>query len=385
MSTTSLVVLQALVIHLITIRDVMDSRSVWSLTGVAVRVAQAMGLDRDGTVLGLDPFETELRRRIWWLLRTHDFRTAELCGLPKYGELRLDIDTTHGPTNIDDDQLQPGMRTLVGVTDAITRASFVVFRHELLAFAAGQIAKLRDRGKGPSQWELHATGVLMSDMDKAVDDLQKILETRYIRYCDPCQPLHLLLMLVARFAVNGARFLTHHPRRWKSGVSVAEQQFVWDLTIKLLEQHDMLQTNPLLKQFAWHAPYFQHWHALIHALDILKGSSDAIHADKVWQLIASLYKNNPDMTDDMRKPIHVAVGRLTIKAWDVKRAHSEPEFITQLRGQLNLKRLGQSTADSRPFDDSSLELGALQGFDLALDWQQWDDWLVESNLLLSMQ
>lgn len=390
MSTNSLVVLQALVIHLITIRDVMDSRSVWSLTGVAVRVAQAMGLDRDGTLLSLSPFETELRRRIWWLLRTHDFRTAELCGLPKYRELRLDPDSTYGPTNIDDDQLQPDMEELVGTTDKITQASFVVFRHELLKFAADQIVRLRDQGKTLSQWELHATNAFMDDIDKAIDDLEQLLETRYIRYCDPCQPLHLLVMLTARFAVNSARFLTHHPRRWKSGVSAAEQQFVWDLTIQLLEQYHMVQTNPSLQRFAWHAAYFQQWHALIHALDTLKGSPDVMHADKVWQLIASVYTNNPDMINDMRKPIYVAVGRLAVKAWDVKGADSELEFLTRLRWRLDNTqprhtRRGEQTVESRYFNDNSLEIDMPLDVDLALDWQQWDDWLVESSLLQPLQ
>jgi hypothetical protein len=39
MSTNSLVVLQALVLHLITIRDRREPRVVWTLTGVAVRLA----------------------------------------------------------------------------------------------------------------------------------------------------------------------------------------------------------------------------------------------------------------------------------------------------------------------------------------------------------
>ena len=61
MGTTSLVVLQALVLHLLSVRDIYEPRAVWSLTGVAVRIAQGMGLERDGVFLGLPPFETEMR------------------------------------------------------------------------------------------------------------------------------------------------------------------------------------------------------------------------------------------------------------------------------------------------------------------------------------
>jgi hypothetical protein len=61
-------------------RYVHEPRTVWSLTGVAVRI----GLERDGASLGLPPFAAEMRRCIWRLLKTHDFQAAELCGLTKF-------------------------------------------------------------------------------------------------------------------------------------------------------------------------------------------------------------------------------------------------------------------------------------------------------------
>lgn len=53
MGTTDLAVLQALILHLLSVRDLYEPRIVWSLMGVASRVAQRMGLDQDGTCLGL--------------------------------------------------------------------------------------------------------------------------------------------------------------------------------------------------------------------------------------------------------------------------------------------------------------------------------------------
>jgi hypothetical protein len=48
------------------------------MTGVAVRLGQTMGLHRDGITLGLSPFETEMRRRLWWHLVHLDFRAADM-------------------------------------------------------------------------------------------------------------------------------------------------------------------------------------------------------------------------------------------------------------------------------------------------------------------
>lgn len=94
MGIISLVVPQASVLHLLSVRDIYKPRTLWSLTSVAVRIAQGMDLERDGVSLGLPPFETEMRRRIWWLLKTHDFRTAELCGLAKFRDLDTGAEST---------------------------------------------------------------------------------------------------------------------------------------------------------------------------------------------------------------------------------------------------------------------------------------------------
>lgn len=110
MSSTSIVVLQALVLHIISIRDSAEPRAVWNLTGLAIRVADSIGLGIDGTLLGLSPFENEIRRRIWWQLRLHDFRAAELCGQAKFRDFKLDETTPKKPANVNDSGLHPAMQ-----------------------------------------------------------------------------------------------------------------------------------------------------------------------------------------------------------------------------------------------------------------------------------
>ena len=364
MGTISLVVLQALVLHLLSVRDIYEPRAVWSLTGVAVRIAQGMGLERDGVSLGLPPFETEMRRRIWWLLKTHDFRTAELCGLAKFRDLDTGADSTKWPTNVNDDQLYPGMSSLVAESNTLTDTAFVALRYELANFAAGRIARFRRQGKDSSQWGLHASGSDKLEIDEAFREVEEILETKYIRYCDPSQPLHLMTMLMARFSMNIVRFLKHHPRRWASieQTPLSERQWVWEISVKLLEQHNMVLSNPQLKQFAWHAAYFQQWHAFIHVLDTLRANPLIADAEKAWQLIGNIYENTPDMVFDTKKPIHVAVGNLCLKAYSDREAALQdgkicppptPEFILQLRQQreaAKAKRQARDAKSSRPED-----------------------------------
>lgn len=344
MATINLVVLQALVLHLFSVRDGCDPRTVHSLTGVAVRIAQCMGLDRDGSTLGLPPFETEIRRRVWWSLKSHDFRTAELCGLAKFRDLDTGPEATKWPTNVNDNELYPGMTAPPVESGSMTDFLFSAVRYELTRLAAGRIARFRAQGKSHSQWDLRASGPDKEDIESACKELEDRLETRYLRYCDPSQPLHLLIMIIARSAMNNILFLTHHPRKWASiqETPPEELQLVWSVSMKHLEQHDMIQTNPQLARYAWHSQYFLQWHSLIHVLDTLRADPLNRDAENAWRLVDKTYANNPELVTDTRRPIHVAVGNLCVKAYNARekalRSTGDaslvtPEYIRQLRQQ----------------------------------------------------
>lgn len=46
--------------------------------GVVIRNAERGGLHRDGSILGLSPYETERRRRVWWQLQHLDIALCEI-------------------------------------------------------------------------------------------------------------------------------------------------------------------------------------------------------------------------------------------------------------------------------------------------------------------
>lgn len=57
-----------------------DAHVTCVLSGVCIRIAQKMGLHRDGQLLGLPPFDTEMRSRVWWNIVLLDFRSAISSG-----------------------------------------------------------------------------------------------------------------------------------------------------------------------------------------------------------------------------------------------------------------------------------------------------------------
>lgn len=341
MSSSSIVTLQALMLHILSIRDVFEPRAVWTLTGLAIRIAENMGMRIDGTILGLPLFETEIRRRIWWQLQMHDFRASELSGQAKFRNFKLDETTPRKPANVNDSDLYPGMQKAAVDSVRPTEMIYCMLRSDLASFAAAQKAKMNKMAKTMVTSEDFSAMDDLKMKDVFIKELEDLIETKYLRFCDPSQPLQFLTLLGARLSTNLIRFVAHHPRRWAKldHVPPSEQQLIWGIAIGLLEQYDMMQSSPQLRRFAWCVPYFIQWHAVIHVLDTLRASPFHHDAANAWRLIDALYQNNPQMFMSIKKPIFVAVGNLCLKAFDARSAALEtqgrnilkqPEYISKL-------------------------------------------------------
>ncbi|KAH8434413.1 fungal specific transcription factor domain-containing protein [Aspergillus melleus] len=74
--SNNIMVLQAFVLYLLSEGREVDTRTLSCWIGIAVRMAIHLRLHRDGYRLGLSPFETEQRRRLWWQLVALDKRIA---------------------------------------------------------------------------------------------------------------------------------------------------------------------------------------------------------------------------------------------------------------------------------------------------------------------
>lgn len=254
MGTTNIVVLQALVLHTISLRDTVDPRTLWTMSGVAMRIAEAMGLHRDGTVLGLPPFESEIRRRIWWQLKMNDARTAELSGLPKFRGFSADEQSPNAPANVNDNEIYPGMSSPAIESTKVTDMIFCVLRSKFASFLTRNVVRNPRQGKDDHLWDNYGSKDDLRRKDEMLNQLEETLETKYVRYCDPSQPLQLMSMLLVRSAMNAGRFIAHHPRRWASQEQTpeSERQYVWTVSVKLLEHYNMMQS---VQRFSWHAAY----------------------------------------------------------------------------------------------------------------------------------
>ncbi|KID83504.1 fungal specific transcription factor domain-containing protein [Metarhizium guizhouense ARSEF 977] len=110
LETDEVVVLQAFAVFLGSLRSYCNLRLMWSLTSIAARLAQNMGLHRDGTHFRLPAFVVEARRRLWWTICALDARAAEDSGYRT--SMHASGWDTQMPRNLDDADLAPGLAQL---------------------------------------------------------------------------------------------------------------------------------------------------------------------------------------------------------------------------------------------------------------------------------
>ena len=144
-----------------------------SFIGLGLRVAQIMGLHRDGAQFGLDPAEAEIRRRIWWHIVHMDSVMSISSGLPPlvndegYWDVRQVsevkdrlLDTVEGSQyqqaivagkrapDIPDDPLKGGGNSYVSVVHVMAQGKYFMARKSfatLIANPAHTYQKRQDR------------------------------------------------------------------------------------------------------------------------------------------------------------------------------------------------------------------------------------------------
>lgn len=112
-----------------------DPRTHYVMIGIAVRIAIRLGLHKDGAQLGVCPFETEERRRLWWNLVALDKRVAETTGAAVTAMSTPRADCKR-PLNLNDSDLYVDAKQAPVVSDSSTEMVFCLARYELAATAA---------------------------------------------------------------------------------------------------------------------------------------------------------------------------------------------------------------------------------------------------------
>lgn len=292
-----------------------DPQTIWSLSGVALRIAQRIGIHRDGSEYGLSPFDVEMRRRIWFQLIIIDSTSAQFAGVAS--SPMLTTANTKPPINVNDSDLDPRMTEPACDKQGPTEMMFCLARSE---FGKWLRRWGKDAGTSNSPWAfLSSPSMSLKEKDGSIDELEKAMELKFLRFCDLSIPLHLATTMMARSAINYTRLMAHHPRQYrelKVRIPQAEKDVIFDNCLKMAEYADYTQNNRSVHKFSWHTVNHMPWDAMIFMLSEMQHRTDPEEKSKVWQVIGSIYSRHlGQMRKKAKKPLHGAIQNLILKAW----------------------------------------------------------------------
>lgn len=377
LKTTELVVLQAYVLFLLAVRQKYDPHTFWILTGIAVRLGQRMGLHRDGETLGLKPFDVEMRRRLFWQLLPLDGMAGQLSGTGI--AIKPDDWDTKQPMNIEDEDIWPGMETQPVERKGATAMIFCLARTEIGKFHQ----KIRPTlGNWAQLWEAAETpGVL-----GALEELETIMEERYIRYCDISIPSHCLTLTMARGVLHAARLRIALPQAKLPGTTPKARNELCQKAMKALNADAAVATNPNLNRFRWHFKSFFMWDPLIWLLNEVQREDTIVDVEEVWEKTEQCYATHPELIE-WKRPFDVALARIILRSWDATHSQGEVDIplIASLRAAFSRREAARQPAvsvvepqsnpafpnnnpDYLPMEHAYANYGMMD--DINIDWDQ---------------
>ncbi|KAK2033645.1 fungal-specific transcription factor domain-containing protein [Colletotrichum zoysiae] len=389
MRTSDTMVLQAYMLYLIGVRMFVDPRQIFCLVGIAVRIAQRMGLHRDAAAFGLSPYEVEQRRRLWWTIVGYDRRIGEMTGstvtaLSTAGDCKL-------PLNINDTDLHVNGKDAPTPHQGVTEMLFVLIRTELAM--AINIDSMRDPQRHGDKDAAPGSAaprpgptVRMAGQDQSytLDGFFAHIEGTYLKWCDPKIPLHFFTLTMTRQALCKMRVISFLVRMGNGEATTLadhERDTLFLEAIQMIEYDNIVQAADSLQGYKWYTYLHFPFPAYMFLVTELRHRLTGPMVERAWDAIAENHERRGLMST-LHSPMHIAFGNLFIKAWDAHKAGQqqigkpmqEPMWITRLRQRAERmgkkQRSGQNgaemgvgipqpTARAVPVNSSS-QLGTMQ-------------------------
>jgi hypothetical protein len=204
------------------------------MIGLAFRIAQSMAIDRDGELFKLKPFDTELKRRLWYHLIFLDLRAAEARGCLST-VLQYD---TRLPTNLNDSDIFPDMREYPKPRTGLTEMTAPLLRLE--------IARLGRR--------LQATGFRDTVLDppakrRLIEKVQQDLNQKYLQYCQGAGPFYEYAAKAVSMIISRTNLVVFQDKI--RAASQMDRDWLFDVCIRILEFYQELNGNSTCRRWTW--------------------------------------------------------------------------------------------------------------------------------------
>jgi hypothetical protein len=265
---------------------------------------------------------------------------------------------TKKPSNLNDSDLFPGMKEMPKEHEGATE-----MMHFRIRTHVGEFLKRTTNTKSnfDGAWnKLSTATVALSVKDKAIDELDETIKRKFLRFCDPSVPWHFMCVYLAKAIILMLRFIAHNADQQAGPTtyrSQSETDMLFNISLQVISYSNMAYTTKEMQGFIWHVNMNFQWKAFIYLVSQLRYRSYGPEVDNAWKQVQMVYEFHPDLTEQAyKRALPIAVGNLTLNAWDVFLANQgvptegEPYFIQALRTQrAKAKASKTSSHEPEPF------------------------------------
>ena len=323
LNTTDMAVLQAFVIYLTVVKCHDDSKFCWTLTSLCVRMAQALGLCRDGQQLGLPPFEVEMRRRLWWAIVALDIRSAEEMG----SDLIISDNTfdTQLPSNINDTDIDPSFTEMPTPRQGRTDSSICLTRYEITALTRGLFAAVAQmKPVDPKHVEKS-----LEERERMLIEVYERMEGKFLKHTvREDDPVFWVASLISRILMAKVGLLIYQPVLFPGTGPEASREVrsrLWQSCIEIVEYTHILNVDPSCRQWRWLFLTYRQWHAIAYMLLELSKRPWGINSERAWEAAQILEYDHP--IEGASHSDHTAVWMPIKRLYTKAKRHRESELV----------------------------------------------------------
>ncbi|KAK4504287.1 hypothetical protein PRZ48_005203 [Zasmidium cellare] len=276
LNTTEIATLQALTLYVASIRVLDSSRRAWSMVGLLVRIARAMSIHRE--LAGETAFIAEQRRRLWYNIVFLDC----FASVDRGTEAAIHAETFNRqlPHNVNDADFNEDTPVITSREGEVTECTMALVAQEG-SITALHLA-LAEESPGGISWQKRL------EMAYAY---QRTVNEKYLKYCDPLNPLHQPIIGTGVAAINSmllraVRPVQHSPA---SPPPRVDSPWVMQLALNILRHQQELWEYII--QSRWRRMPWVPWHAMAVALAGICSMENNKLADEAWDLCEKAMKN----------------------------------------------------------------------------------------------
>lgn len=319
LKSNDLTTLQALVIYLISLQGRYNRHAAWVLNGIAIRMAQKMGLHRDGEMLGLGPFDTEMRRRLWWQIIMVDAMYAIFSGL-SHTLLPRNWDTKP-PRNVNDADIYPSAKEPFQDRDGPTEMIFCSLTYKfaqfmvetpgldslIMADVAGK--PMEDLG-GPTEEQMLS---FRQTFETLGNELVDMLDKR----CDPTAgPVHQMAIEMRKHIIDKISELVNPPKpEPEFGDEVRNNKDnTFRIAVRALEHNEHNYMSAKDKGFIWFSLLHFQLDIFMYLAGQLCHRTEGGLVERAWKQVDVVYAFHPELYDTSNKT-YATLAVFILKAW----------------------------------------------------------------------